>query len=145
LQQGLLLDCAVLIAPPSSTAYAFESYSRLLSLSERIERGMRLDLEQRTGLSMDELDVRHYGPKMTTPLLVVHDHDDRDVPHASGALVARSWPDARLVTTHGLGHYRILRDRGVVASVVNFVAGFSAELAPEHELERALPLETLVV
>ena len=58
----------------------------------------------------------------SAPLLVIHDQDDRDVPPHHGAAVAASWPGAQLVETTGLGHSRILRDAGVVAQAVSFIA-----------------------
>ena len=36
-------------------------------------------------------------------------------------MVARSWPDARLLRTRGLGHRRILKDHGVVQDTVDFM------------------------
>jgi hypothetical protein len=42
---------------------------------------------------------------------------------SGGRDIANAWPDARLLTTSRLGHRRILRDPGVVAEVVGFLAG----------------------
>jgi predicted ATPase len=56
-------------------------------------------------------------------MLVIHDQDDREVPWADGAAIAAAALDARLVTTHGLGHRRILRDPSVIEASVDFVAG----------------------
>ena len=47
--------------------------------------------------------------------------NDRDVPYAGGAALARAWPDASLRTTHGLGHRRILRDPEVISWAMDFV------------------------
>ena len=55
------------------------------------------------------------------PTLVVHDRGDRQTPYADAERLVGSLPDARLVTTEGLGHRRILRDPAVVAEVVDFV------------------------
>ena len=35
--------------------------------------------------------------------------------------IAAAWPGARLLTTDGLGHRRVLRDAGVVAEAAGFV------------------------
>jgi hypothetical protein len=43
-------------------------------------------------------------------LLVVHDRDDGEVAWRDGAAIAAAWPGARLVTSAGLGHRRVLRD-----------------------------------
>jgi pimeloyl-ACP methyl ester carboxylesterase len=58
----------------------------------------------------------------TPPLLVVHDRDDRQLPWADSAALVDRWPQARLVTTQGLGHSRLLADRVVHEEVVRFVS-----------------------
>jgi pimeloyl-ACP methyl ester carboxylesterase len=58
----------------------------------------------------------------TPPLLLVHDRLDAETGWADSAAIARSWPGARLVSTTGLGHRRILRDPAVVAEATAFVA-----------------------
>ena len=49
---------------------------------------------------------------------MIHDQDDREVPLPHGERLAAAWPGARLVTTTGLGHRRILRDPAVLDAVV---------------------------
>lgn len=53
--------------------------------------------------------------------LIIHDRDDIVVPHAHGARLAGAWPGAKLVSTHHLGHHRILRDPTVVDLAVGFI------------------------
>ena len=55
-------------------------------------------------------------------LLVVHDRDDRRLAWAGGVELVDRWPDARLVTTEGLGHSRLLGDPAVHAEIVRFVS-----------------------
>jgi hypothetical protein len=84
--------------------------------------GMRRRTERRLGFRWAELDVTRHASARTQPLLVVHDLEDDEVPHADGAAIASAWPGARLLSTRGLGHRRILRDPEVVAATVGFVA-----------------------
>jgi pimeloyl-ACP methyl ester carboxylesterase len=72
-------------------------------------------------VSFDTLHADALGPSITSPLLVVHDRGDAEVPWSDGARNAASASDSRLHTTLGLGHRGILRDPGVVAEVVRFV------------------------
>jgi pimeloyl-ACP methyl ester carboxylesterase len=65
--------------------------------------------------------VRDYGQ----PCLIVHDLDDRDVPWAEGECYARHWPGARLYTTQGLGHRRVLDAPEVIDAALVFVRGGS--------------------
>jgi predicted alpha/beta hydrolase len=64
------------------------------------------------------------------PLLIVHDPDDPDSPHAASEEIAEVWPGATLVSTRGLGrlaHYRILRHRPAINAGVEFIG-----LPPPH-------------
>jgi pimeloyl-ACP methyl ester carboxylesterase len=61
---------------------------------------------------------------------VIHDRDDPEVPLANGEAIAAAWPGARLVTTEGLGHTRIVHDPGVVARGVAFLTGTGATERP---------------
>ena len=60
-------------------------------------------------------------PKIEIPALIFHDRDDKTTPYISGVGVARAWPSARLVTTHGLGHRGALKDANVIQQVVEFI------------------------
>ncbi|HEX6673981.1 MAG TPA: TetR family transcriptional regulator, partial [Actinomycetes bacterium] len=47
--------------------------------------------------------------------------DDRETSWSDGRAIAIAWPDARLLTTTGLGHRRVLRDPEVVTQVAGFL------------------------
>jgi pimeloyl-ACP methyl ester carboxylesterase len=82
---------------------------------------MKRRIEERFLRKWSDYSQASAAGALTTPLLIVHDREDDDTPWADGAALARVWPDARLVTTTGLGHRRILRDPGVVAAATDFV------------------------
>jgi pimeloyl-ACP methyl ester carboxylesterase len=83
-------------------------------------------LSEANSAYVDELDGPELAPRLRTELLVVHDRDDREVPYEDGEETASRWPGARLVTTTGLGHRRILGDRDVVETVAAFATGARA-------------------
>jgi predicted alpha/beta hydrolase len=72
---------------------------------------------------------------MSTPLLVIHDTDDHDVAWTSGAAVAGAWRGAKLHTTRGLGHFRLLRSPAVISAAVEFVMQHPADHDPERGLD----------
>jgi hypothetical protein len=57
---------------------------------------------------------------------MIHDRGDRLVPWKQGTAFARGWPGARLFSTRGLGHRRILQDERVAALAAQFIAGRSS-------------------
>jgi pimeloyl-ACP methyl ester carboxylesterase len=71
-----------------------------------------------------------FARRLRTPLLVVHDMKDTEVPIAHGRVYARA-PNARLLVSDGLGHRRILRDRHVVSVSVRFIAEQAPQTLPE--------------
>ena len=57
------------------------------------------------------------------PLLIVHDRRDRETSYDDSVELAQTWAGpARLISTDGLGHRRILSDQQVVDEVVRFVS-----------------------
>jgi pimeloyl-ACP methyl ester carboxylesterase len=125
LVDGLRARRVVFIAPPADPNDWTRRFAERLGLSAEVLDAMKVISERRLGLRWADLDVRRLGTALGVPLLVVHDRDDREVLSSDGAAIARSWPGARLVTTRGLGHHRILRDPSVVHEVVSFALSSS--------------------
>jgi pimeloyl-ACP methyl ester carboxylesterase len=110
-----------MLSPPSGVARFFRRFCEALALPRSVEETLRERLRRRYGVAPEEFDLARRGGPRTTPLLVVHDRDDAEVPWSDGEAVARAWPGARLSSTRGLGHRGLLRDAEVTASVASFV------------------------
>ena len=113
----------VLVSPPSDLIGYSRRFARWHWIPEPVRKHMQKAIEERYGVRWDELEVPRIAPRMTAQALVIHDRDDRLMPWAHGATVARQWPGARLLSTHGLGHRRILADERVTNAAADFVAG----------------------
>jgi pimeloyl-ACP methyl ester carboxylesterase len=129
MRRGLVAERAVLIGTPADPAEFFDVFLGRLGIPARLAAPIRRDVERSYGFSWSELAVAAPasvidGP--AAPALVVHDAGDRDVDHADAARIAKAWPNADVVTTHGLGHQRILRDAAVVADIVFWLSGGQA-------------------
>jgi pimeloyl-ACP methyl ester carboxylesterase len=124
MRRGFPAGRAVFLAPPADPADWAGRFAARLGVSPRVMDDMRARSERWLGASWSEVSLTGLlSLDQATPLLVVHDRDDRDVPFDHGRAVASRWAGARLVETAGLGHRRILRDAGVVAQAVSFVVG----------------------
>jgi hypothetical protein len=90
----------------------------LAAFLERYDRRLRMPLfDTDIPKSVESID----NPP---PLLLVHDPDDPDSPYSTSERIVGVWPDAKLVTTRGLGrlaHYRILRHRPAIQAAVEFI------------------------
>jgi pimeloyl-ACP methyl ester carboxylesterase len=124
LSQGLPVDRLVFVSPMADPLPYTRAFAARLGFGERIRTRLVARVERRIGTPMSAFDVPAIAHRVATPpLLLVHDRLDAETGWADSAAIARSWPDARLVTTTGLGHRRILRAPAVVAEVTAFVAG----------------------
>lgn len=134
---GLRPARLALLAPPTSPARFAAGFARMVGLDDHVRDAMLRRLEARYGIAVADLDVTRDAARLSSPLLIVHDADDRVVPLDDGAAIAAASPVSELVTTRGLGHGRVLEAPPVVERVVGFVArgarapGFEATLEGE--------------
>jgi pimeloyl-ACP methyl ester carboxylesterase len=131
--RGLHVERAVLISPPSDLVGYSRRFARWFAIPERVRRRMQAAIEERFGVRWADLELARVAPRLDAEALVIHDRLDNMIPWRQGAAVARQWRGARLLSTQGLGHGRILQDEGVARAAAAFIAGRS-KVAP-----RALP------
>ena len=121
--RGLAAGRAILIAPAADPVAAARRFSRLVGLPMRLCRRMIARFEAVIGMSFDELQAQRNAPRIGRPALIVHDLGDREVPWEEGERYARYWPGARLLSTQGLGHNRVVDDPAVIDAAVHFLRG----------------------
>jgi pimeloyl-ACP methyl ester carboxylesterase len=111
----------VLVSPPSDLVGYSRRFARWHWMPERLRRAMQTAIEERYGLRWDELKLERLARNLEAQALVIHDRNDRQVPWKQGAAFAQLWPGAKLLTTQGLGHARILRDDAVIDAAAAFL------------------------
>ena len=113
-----------LLAPMSRYATQFDAFARHVGLGPRTRRRVDEAVGRRVGVPPEEFDAavlaEQVGP---LPTLVVHDRADRQTSHQESLDLVRRLPDARMISTHGLGHRRLLADPQVIDAVAAFAGG----------------------
>jgi pimeloyl-ACP methyl ester carboxylesterase len=126
---------AVAIAPPADPRPYLRTLSAMVGLPPRLHPAVEAAAVKTTGVPFERLVVEPWLlRRVRTPLFVVHDLDDAEVPIANG--YAYTTNGARMLVTDGLGHNRILRDRHVVQVASSFVV----RRQPVPRVREALPL-----
>ena len=119
----LAAERLVLIAAPSSLPAIFADFSRMLNIGPRSQAAMADRVERISGRPLREFVGDRQLARTTLPTLVIHAPDDREVSADHARLYAGAGDHVRLYWADGLGHRRILADKGVVKRAVGFVAG----------------------
>ena len=123
LTHGMQTEKVVCISPPARFDFLLERFSQTLHLPQNIQRYMVKRFKREYG---DDLAERVSSTRTSQalghiPALIIHDVDDEDVPSSESELLHQSWPNSKLILTHGLGHRRILYDPQVIENTVNFL------------------------
>ncbi|HSK77610.1 MAG TPA: alpha/beta fold hydrolase [Thermoanaerobaculia bacterium] len=122
LKEGMVAGRVAYLAPACHLDQAVRGFARQLGLSWPVEWGLREEMERTFGPGVwAQVSGSVIARSFRLPALIVHDIEDAEVPWREGQSLAHAWPGARLITTSGLGHRRILRDEGVVREAVELV------------------------
>jgi pimeloyl-ACP methyl ester carboxylesterase len=123
MSRGLAVGRAVFFAPPARFEHFWARFRAGVGVPDEVWARMVREAEAWLGVSFDGIAPVDLAPRMTAPLLVLHDAGDREMPFAEGAELAALWPGAELRRVERLGHLRILRDERCVAEAVRFLGG----------------------
>lgn len=128
MSQGLRVRAAVLLAPLSDPEKYAGRFASICGMPGPVRDSMKIRLTARHGVTWENLRLG-VPASSPPPLLIFHDRGDAKVPLRDGRAIAASWPGARLVTTRGLGHHKILRSAEVIGGTVSFLLGSVAPAA----------------
>jgi pimeloyl-ACP methyl ester carboxylesterase len=121
LRDGLSAERLVYVSPPLDPSDYVNRFGTILGLDAPVVEAMKLRIEERFLRKWSDYSLAETAREMTAPLLVVHDQDDTETFWSEGAALAEAWPGAKLISTSGLGHRRILRDASVIEAATRFI------------------------
>ncbi len=121
LRSQRLIDRVVFLNPPAAMDGFSREFAAQLGFSTRVHDLMVDRFRQTLGITWADFRAESLAHNQRTPLLVVSDQDDRQVPAQHGKRIADNWPGAQHALTRGLGHTRIMADPGVAARIVEFL------------------------
>jgi len=121
-KDGFAAGRLVFVAPPLNPEHYTRLFGEMFGLDESVVTGLQKRIEKRFNRKWSDYSLAETAPQMNAELLVIHDRDDVETPWSGGSTLAELWPGARMMTTEGLGHRRVLRNAAVIDAVVGFVS-----------------------
>lgn len=135
-RHGLEAERMVMLAPPQSIIDLSMEFGDVIGFPRHVCELMGERLANRLRIDWEELATDRLVYGLATPLLVVHDRDDRTVPWTHGQAIAAAAPHGELISTTGLGHWDIKTEPDVQRRVIDFASGSSSPVAFASEDER---------
>lgn len=123
IERGLHVERLVYLSPPEDLAGYLVKMSLYLDFPPEVPPRSLALLEKRFGVTLESVRGASLAPRRTTPLLILHDEGDRDVPLSEAKRIAELWPGAELRVRRGLGHTRIVRAETTIEAAREFLRG----------------------
>jgi pimeloyl-ACP methyl ester carboxylesterase len=130
------VDRMIAVAPPSRTTAMTAWFGEMTGFSPTVVGRMRQRLETRFQFNWDDIEPLRLARELTSPVLVVHDRGDTEIPFRHGRALADACDTSWLIGTSGVGHHRILRNELVVETATRFITG-DAAVAPTKAADAA--------
>ncbi|MDR0625760.1 MAG: alpha/beta hydrolase, partial [Bifidobacteriaceae bacterium] len=124
LKGKLTFERLTLVSPSPDMCQVAHTFARKLGFGGRAERMLTEEMEKRAHGKLADFNIAAMGATGRLPeALVIHDSVDRESPYGVARDIAASWAAARLITTEGLGHHRILIDPSVIRMAAANITG----------------------
>ncbi len=112
----------VLIAPATETVTAVDNFFRIFNLDEGFRSIFDRTVQELRGLPVSWYSATRAVKNIANPVLWIHDEDDIICPYADTTEIRNlQLPNVRFITTKGLGHNKIYRDKEVQKTIIDFV------------------------
>ncbi len=112
----------VLIAPATETQSAIDLFSRFFGLNAKIRASIYAYIKKKSGNDISHYSINRIAPKLTNPILWIHDKDDDITPLSDlKPLLELSPANIEFMITEGLGHRKIYKDTAVIKRIIDFI------------------------
>ena len=130
IRQGLSTDKLVMISSPTLGYKIIDEIMYRVNASPACGEYLNKYFIEKFGKPFEEFSASFIARDLRPiDLLLIHDVDDKEVDIENPKALLNVYSNARLVTTSGLGHTRILKDDTVVKTCLQFLTQSEPELA----------------
>ncbi len=122
MREGLEVKNLVMISSPTIADDIIREFVNKINGSPKVGLAFKDHFRKKFGKDFDSFSARALAEDIKNlPILLIHDEEDREVPIQHPLAFQKVKPEAKLITTKGLGHTRILKDEKVVDETISFI------------------------
>lgn len=126
IKQGLQVQKAVIIGSGDSVTDIVNDFVRKLKLKPIFAEKMKLAFEKKLKDDMESYSAYIAAENVSIPVLAIHDKDDDDVPYTASENIVKHLKNGSIYITEGLGHRKILGDKKVIETTIEFLTNSSS-------------------
>ena len=123
LNRGVKTNKVVLLGTPGYIKDIIYGFCNRLGLNLKIADKLIADLKKDYAEDYEQFSTTRLAEKMTTPALIIHDSEDKDVPVEFARENHHAYKNSKYIETNGLGHRLILSNDEVINQVIDFIKG----------------------
>lgn len=120
-KNGLAVNKAVIIGSGDIIKDIMDGFTKNLGMKIATGTKMIQRFEKKFGETINNYSAYIAAQAVNNPVLVLHDKDDNDVPVSAAHNISRHLKNHQLVITEGLGHRKILGDKTVIKTIIEFL------------------------
>ncbi|MCK8520255.1 alpha/beta hydrolase [Aquimarina sp. D1M17] len=118
---GLNIKKLVIVGTANSITAVTKNFAKNLQLSQKVARLLKSYFDNRYGEDLDHYSGAVSAKGIKIPTMVIHDKNDVDVHYSSAHEIVKELEKGKLVLTENLGHRKILGDKKVISTIVDFI------------------------
>ncbi len=117
--QNQNIDKIVLLGAPSEFKDVLKRYIEMLGYNKKIENQLKTVIFDRFGAHPEHFSTAKFVKDISTKSLIIHDTKDPIIPYSDAEMIIKSYANASLISTTGLGHS--LNDKSVTKNILDFI------------------------
>lgn len=121
IKKGLHLKKAVIIGSGDIIQDIIDDFILKIKLKPKIGEMMKTYFEKKNGISMESYSANYAARSVQIPILIIHDQNDEEIPVKAAHNINQNLKKGEIIITEKLGHRKILGDKNVIESILNFI------------------------
>lgn len=120
-KQGLNIQKLTTIGSADVIKDIVNDFVSKLKLKPQVSHWMENHFNKKHNQKMGDYSSYLAAQALNIPVLVIHDRDDQEVPVKCASHIHQHLKNGQLLLTNDLGHRKILGDKAVIKSVIDFI------------------------